>query len=171
MYRVDRRKFNVGDIVLPPTVSYHEGGGLSANGVIIEETLEATRPEDKVLKRAEGLFVFRDLCDAVAFHHVMTGSSIYQIELTPDTQMSHRGDMNFTELMNRMASDKASLETLARLYWQGAKTFKPCWEMLVNQIRVTAVLNTAGLKTEFYNSSGHFEGMPSYRRILNERFL
>ena len=170
MYRVDRRKFNLKEVILPSPNSYQEKGRLHANGVIIEEALESTRPESKLYKRKDGLFVFRDLCDAVAFHQVMRDSNIYKVESTPDTLLFHRGDMNFTELMNHMISDKISLESLAKLYWQSKKTFKPCWEMLFNEVKVKAILDTAGLKSEYNNSSGQFEAMPSYRRLLNSRF-
>ncbi|MCH4554130.1 hypothetical protein [Aestuariibaculum lutulentum] len=137
MYRVDRRNFTIDDEIGPPDESYHEGEGFDQT---IEDALEARKPEGNNANRGNGLFVFPELSDALRFSCVMTNSKIYKVQGLLDTVVYHRGDMNWTEVMNRFLGSEETLNALADLYWAGNKTFKPCWEVLVNKVEVVSVL-------------------------------
>lgn len=137
MYRVDRRDFNIHETISPPEKSYHVAEDFD---LTIENALEIRKPDDNVADRKSGLFIFPELSDAIKFSCVMTNSKIYKVQALPDTVVMHRGDMNWTEVMNKFLDNERILFEFADLYWKGSKTFKPCWEVLVNKIEVISII-------------------------------
>jgi len=172
MYRVDRREFEIGGIITPPENGYQAEGNLDNNGIIIENALEQLRPGEINIPRSAGLFVFPELSDAIRFQYRVTDSKIYKVQRTVDTILYHRGDMNFTELMNLMIENEVALEQMATHYWNKRRTFKPCLEILVNQVVVLDIVVNAidrvAVRNEYYAASGNVEAMTSYRQMLNE---
>lgn len=168
MYRVDRREFNINEPINPPETSYHEGVNFDST---IETILEEQKPKGKIANRRSGLFIFTELSDAIRFSCVMTNSMIYKVQPLKDTVSSHRGDMNWTEVMNNFLEDKPTLRKLADLYWDGEKTFKPCWEVLVNKVQVGLVLipNETERKAmcfQYYQSGLKAEELQFYKNNL-----
>ncbi|TSA26787.1 hypothetical protein D4R71_03205 [bacterium] len=137
MYRVDRRDFKINDTINPPDKSYHEGEGFD---LTIEQILEEQKPQGNNADRKSGLFIFPELSDAIRFSCIMKNSKIYKVQALSDTTSLHRGDMNWTEVMNKFTDNENTLRKLADCYWNGSKTFKPCWEVLVNKVQVISVL-------------------------------
>lgn len=138
MYRVDRRDFKIGDTLLPPTNSYHDADGFNST---IEKVLSQQMPAGKSAVRRTGLFIFSELSDAIRFSCNMTDSKIYKVESLLDTIFYHKGDMNWTEVMGKFSNNETVLKQLATLYWtDGCKTFKPCWEVLVNKMIVVSII-------------------------------
>jgi len=70
----------------------------------------------------------------------MSNSKIYKVKPVDDTKVFHRGDMNLTETMSRLLDNETALNQLAALYWSGSKTFKPCWECIVNKMQVDSIV-------------------------------
>ena len=137
MYRVDRRVFQINDIILPPETSYHDGANFD---LTIERILSEQKPLENNADRRTGLFIFPELSDAIRFSSVMSDSKIYKVKQLSDTTCLHRGDMNWTEIMSRLKDNESALRQLSTLYWNGSKTFKPCWEVLVNKMQVVSVV-------------------------------
>ena len=140
MYRVDKRDFKIGQIICPNQNSYQNS--FDNDKIRIEDILEAGAHNDLKGVRKNGLFVFQDFSDALKFSLNMQNSKIYAVERLTDTQCFHRGDMSFIDLMYEFCkqNDVAVAQKLAKMYWNGTKTGKPCWEMIVNKMRVSKIL-------------------------------
>lgn len=141
MYRVDRRIFNNGDDILPPDNSYHDNVDFDEAKKEIERILLEQKPTCKTGDRRTGLFLFSELSDAIRFSCIMTDSKIYKVQPCADTTPFHKGDMNWTEIMSKFTGNEDVLKKLASFYWtDGCKTFKPCWEVLVNKMQVVSTI-------------------------------
>lgn len=166
MYRVDRKPYQVGDIIKQNTESYQESENFTDEKKRIEKILSEEKPESIKVERKEGLFIFSGLSDAIRLCMVMTNSKIYEVQSTEDTTCYHRGDMNFTEIM-KSVKNQDSLKELSKLYWTGKKTFKPSWEMLVNEVEVTSILlnnenERNELKRDYHKYNGNVEKIKFY---------
>lgn len=139
MYRVDTRKFVIKDMIFPNEISYQESANFDST---IERILSEQRPIDKKnVDRNTGLFIFSELSDAIKFSCRMIGSKIYKVTILKDTTIFHRGDMNWTEVMSKLIEHESALRHIATLYWtDGCKTFKPCWEVIVNKVKVVSII-------------------------------
>lgn len=179
MYRVDRRSFGKNEIILPPPSSYQEQEGFDIDKMRLEKILSDERPDDKKnANRKSGLYIFAELSDAIRFCQRMSNSKIYQVLPHDGTICYHRGDMIWTEVMNDFRNNEDILRELAGFYWSGKMTFKPCMEMLVNEITVTTVLvndNETRMRVcnEFNSNStmGNVEHMQFYLEKLNQILL
>lgn len=140
MYRVDRRQYNIGEIIEPPENSYQNVDGFNIDKEKLELILEEEKPNTITISRKNGLFIFPELSDAIRFSCVMTDSKIYKVEATPETSFFHRGDMNLTEVMSKVNGNDEVLRALAQSYWKSEKTFKPCWEVLLNKVQVSKII-------------------------------
>jgi hypothetical protein len=174
MFRVDRRAFNIYDTILPAETSYQESADFNLDKQKIEMILSEEQPIGKKANRKSGLYIFADLSDAIRFCCVMSKSRIYRVTALNDTDCYHRGDMNWTEIMNEFLNNDQALKAMARLYWQGEKTFKPCWEMLVNKIQVTNIIITNenarnNLYRAYHEKSGNLEQMDFYIETLKRQ--
>lgn len=174
MYRVDRRAFNINDPILPLETSYQESPDFNSDKKKIEKILSEELPDGKKVNRESGLYIFAELSDAIRFCCAMSNSRIYRVAALANTTCYHRGDMNWTEIMNEFLNNDQTLREMARLYWQERKTFKPCWEMLVNKIQVTNIIvgndNTRNnLFRAYHETSGNVEQMNFYIETLNQR--
>ncbi len=142
MYRVDTRNFVIKDMIFPNEISYQESKNFDS---IIERILLEQRPINKKnVDRNTGLFIFSELSDAIKFSCRMIGSKIYKVTILKDTTIFHRGDMNWTEVMSKLIEHEIALRHIATLYWtDGCKTFKPCWEVIVNKVKVVSIINSS----------------------------
>lgn len=174
MYRVDRRTYSQNDTILPQENSYQESENFDEEKQKLENILCEERPDDKKdAERKTGLYIFAELSDAIRFCFIMSNSKIYKVEPLEDTTCYHRGDMNWTEIMNEFLENDQTSQQIARLYWEGQKTFKPCWEMLVNKIKVTNIIvgdNTSRshLCRAYQTANGNVEQMDIYIETLNQ---
>jgi hypothetical protein len=140
MYRVDKRQYNIGELIEPPANSYQNGDNFNSDKEKLENILEEEKPKAINISRKSGLFIFAELSDAIRFSCVMTDSKIYKVQGTAETTFFHRGDMNLTEVMTKVNGDEKAMRALALSYWKSEKTFKPCWEVLVNKVQVTKII-------------------------------
>jgi hypothetical protein len=52
--------------------------------------------------------------------------------------------MNWTEVMSKLIEHESALHHIATLYWtDGCKTFKPCWEVIVNKVKVVSIITSS----------------------------
>ena len=140
MYRVDTRRYSQGDIIYPNANSYQD---FFVDDVkkCIENVLETgVSNTEKIGIRKKNLFIFQDFSDALNFSLKKPDSKIYEVIKLSDTICFHRGDMNFTELIKLFSNQQDVAQTLAKMYWAGLKTGKPCWEMIVDKIQVSKIL-------------------------------
>jgi len=140
MYRVDKRDYKICDIISNPEISYQSLISFSNEKILIEEILENEKPSTIAIERKSCLYIFSELADAIKFSLLMTDSKIYKVQQL-NTNFYHKGDMNFTEVMNEYITDKNILRQLAKSYWAGKKTFKPSWEILVDKIQVKEIIS------------------------------
>jgi hypothetical protein len=140
MYRVDRRQYNIGEIIEPPENSYQNNDSFNIDKEKLELILEEEKPNTITISRKNGLFIFPELSDAIRFSCIMTDSNIYKVEGTPDTSFFHKGDMNLTEVMRKINGNEKALRALAQSYWKSEKTFKPCWEVLIDKVQVSKII-------------------------------
>jgi hypothetical protein len=173
MYRVDRRNFNISDIIETNKDSYQDSKDFGENKQKLERILTEELPSDKQADRKGGLYIFAELSDAIRFCYLMSNSKIYEVASSSDTICYHRGDMNWTEIMNNFLNDDKTLRQMAKLYWQSKKTFKPCWEMLVNRVQVTELVLCDNQKRndivdKYREISGNVERIRFYVDIMNQ---
>jgi hypothetical protein len=171
MYRVDKRQYNLNDYILPNDSSYQDSVSFYQDKQNLEEILSEEMPNEKNADRKTGLFVFADLSDAIRFCCIMTNSRIYEVVPAEDTILFHRGDMNWTEIMNQFINDNNTLKHLAGFYWQGLKTYKPCWEMLFNKVIVSKIIigddsTRSNLCREYHEMAGNIERLNFYYKNL-----
>lgn len=136
LYRVDKRKFEIGEEIQPQTdyVQY-----MDEESGKVENILNATRPE-LIPKRKDCLFLFFELSAALNFFKKY-GGYVYVVE--PIT-IYHRGDMNkLDNLLDlvRFTDDEDILRAAGNEYWKGGThTFMPCYEYLVRSCVVKKCL-------------------------------
>lgn len=173
MYRVDNRNFGISDIIEPQNISYQESEDFDDRKRKLERILSEERPDkNKQADRKKGLYIFSELSDAIRFCCRISDSKIYKVEPFEDTICYHRGDMNWIEIMNEFIEDEQALRQIARLYWAGRKTFKPCWEMLINEIKVTNTIvgdnyQRTDLCRSYRTANGNVEQINFYIETLN----
>jgi hypothetical protein len=139
MYRVDTRNFGINEIIISNVSSYQQSDNFNP---IIEKILLEQRPIDKKnVDRNTGLFIFTELSDAIKFSCRMIGSKIYKVSSIKNTISFHKGDMNWTEVMSKLIAHESALRHIATLYWtDGCKTYKPCWEVIVDKVKVVSII-------------------------------
>lgn len=125
LYRVDKRKFEIGEEIQPNTDFEQH---LDDESMKVEDILNATRPN--IPERKDCLFLFFELSAALNFFKKY-GGYVYGVE---PQNIYHRGDMNkLDNLLDlvRFAGDNDILTTAANEYWKGGThTFMPCYEFL-----------------------------------------
>jgi hypothetical protein len=144
-YRVDRRDFEVGDVVAP-TGQYQKG--LNDKQKQVEAALESTRPAAKP-KRDEKLFVFRDVEPAKKFWSKMQKGKLYKVDYK-EAATKHTGDMNLTEEMFNRLDDKKALVDRAKRYWNGTMADGAEVEILVDEANVTEVISKDDVERHQY---------------------
>lgn len=174
MFRVDKRNFETSEIIKPQENSYQDSEDFDKGKQKLEKILSEELPDGKQgADRKTGLYIFAELSDAIRFCCRMSNSKIYKVESLEDTTCYHRGDMNWTEIMNEFLNNENTLRQMARLYWEGRKTFKPCWEMLVNKIKVTNIIvvdiySRTDLCRAYQTANGNVEQIDFYIDALNQ---
>lgn len=135
LYRVDKRKFEIGEEIQPNTDFEQH---LNDESIKVEYLLNATRPG--IPERKDCLFLFFELSAALNFFKKY-GGYVYGVE--PKT-ICHRGDMNkLDNLLDlvRFTDDNDILTTAAHEYWKGGThKFMPCYEFLVKSCVVKKCL-------------------------------
>ena len=171
MYRVDRNLFEIGSIIEKQLNIYQESFNFNSDKQKVEKILNEERPLEKEITRNNGLYVFAELSDAIHFSCFMKNSKIYKVSTIHDTTCYHRGDMNWIELMLKFIDNEEILRQVANFYWNGTKTFKPTWEMLVNKVKVIDIIvgddrTRNQLYLDYQNRSGNVEKIDLYRNNL-----
>lgn len=115
--------------------------------------MEEEKPVGNLPDRRSGLFIFSGPADALRFSYRMTNSKVYRVLGTEEGMTSfHRGDMNLTEIMHSLNGTETTLREIAKNYWNGCKTVKPCWEIIVNEVVVTGlVIDSEDQRKQLHN--------------------
>lgn len=125
LYRVDKRKFEIGEEIQPNTDFEQH---LNDESMKVENILNATRPD--IPERKDCLFLFSELSAALNFFRKY-GGYVYEVEVDI-LDIYHRGDMNkLDNLLDlvRFTDDEDILTAAGYEYWEGGThTFMPCYE-------------------------------------------
>lgn len=137
LYRVDKRKFEIGEEIQPNTDFEQH---LNDESIKVEYLLNATRPG--IPERKDCLFLFFELSAALNFFRKY-GGYVYEVEVDCH-DIYHRGDMNkLDNLLDlvRFTDDVEILTAAGNEYWKGGThTFMPCYEYLVKSCIVRKCL-------------------------------
>lgn len=137
LYRVDKRKFEIGEEIQPNTDFEQH---LNDESIKVEYLLNATRPG--IPERKDCLFLFFELSAALNFFRKY-GGYVYEVRVDCHA-IYHRGDMNkLDNLLDlvRFTDDVEILTAAGNEYWKGGThTFMPCYEYLVKSCIVRKCL-------------------------------
>lgn len=137
LYRVDKRKFEIGEEIQPNTDFEQH---LNDESIKVEYLLNATRPG--IPERKDCLFLFFELSAALNFFRKY-GGYVYEVEVDCH-DIYHRGDMNKLDNLLDLVrfTDEVDILTAAgNEYWKGGThTFMPCYEYLVKSCIVRKCL-------------------------------
>lgn len=169
LYRVDKRKFHVGDIIKPNT-SFEEM--MQDEKKEMEDLLNENRPKN-MPERKKCLFLFQDLICALRFYSKY-GGYIYGVSVVGHPYF--KGDMN--KLDNILDIFRFSGNNDLRLavvneYWKaGTHTFNPCYEILVPSAHVEEILFDEGSLLKIRNGikdcGGSIEHTLTYKELLQK---
>lgn len=167
LYRVDKRKFQVGDIIMPNTL-FEEL--MQDEKKEMEDLLNEKRPRN-IPERKQCLFLFQDLICAFRFYSKY-GGTIYGVSL--EERPYFRGDMNkLDNILDifRFSTDKNLRSIAVNEYWKpGTHTFNPCYEILASSARVEKILIKEHLlskiKEEIKDCGGSIEHTFTYIKLL-----
>ncbi len=135
-YRVDKRTFATGDVVL----SAREFLAKNPDGSLeIELAFEEKRPKT-LPARADCLYVFSSIPDAKKHWSKMTGGKLYEVTVEDD-DLLFRSDMTLVDLAFRNRQIAGAVEACADRYWRGEYSEKPIIEVLVLKATVLRVLS------------------------------
>ena len=136
LYRVDKRKFEIGEEIQHNT-DFEQY--MDEESMKVENILNANRP-DQIPVRKDCLFLFFELSAALNFFKKY-GGYVYGVE---PQKIYHRGDMNkLDNLLDlvRFTDDEDILTAAGNEYWKGGThTFMPCYEYLVKSCIVRKCL-------------------------------
>lgn len=169
VYRVDKRKFEIGDVIYPQT-SFETK--MEDEKKEMENLLNELRPE-KIPKRKDCLFLFQDLICALRFYSKY-GGTIYGVE---PFQSYFRGDMNkLDNILDifRYSEDEDLRKASVNEYWKAeTHTFNPCYEILVQSAHIKRIICREDLlqqvREEIKNNKSSVEHTPTYQNILREQ--
>lgn len=167
-FRVDKRTFNVGDIITPQTNFEH---CLKGEVLEVEKLLDKYRPP-QIPERKKCLFLFMELFGALRFWSKY-GGTIYRVCAE---KILHRGDMNkldnILDLYRYIGDDDREGIVIAAVneYWKcGTHTFQPCYEILVEKAEVRKVIcidsELENFKEEFLETNS-IERTTLYKNLL-----
>ncbi len=167
LYRVDKRKFQTGDVITPYT-SYEEI--IDEERKEMEFWLNKLRPKG-MPERSQCLFLFQNLIDALRFSSKF-GGFVYGVSLQGCKLFV--GDMNkLDNILDifRFTDDENLWNTAVIEYWKGVThTFSPCYEILACSARVEMILwdqhDVQKLRDELNLFSGNIECTSIYRNLL-----
>jgi hypothetical protein len=138
-YRVDKRDAAPGE-ELPAEGNYQQGFdevGQKAEA-ILEKVRAATFTEKPA--RADSIFVTDDLACAESYWRTHDKRYLYEVDID-ENAIKHRGDMNWVDAIGGEIKkailtepDEARCGELARKYWQGEMSEKPCREFLLDNV-------------------------------------
>ena len=173
LYRVDKRKFNVGDCIKPNTSFEKELQGKKRE---MEDLLNQTRPKN-MPERNQCLFLFLDFTCALRFFSKY-GGYIYGVNIQDGTPIYFRGDMNKLDNildLFKFTEDNDIRIKAANKYWEdGAHTFHPCYEILVQSAIVERIICDdticMQLKKEIEQMGVSIERTSTYRSLIEALF-
>lgn len=168
VYRVDKRKFEVDEVISPET-SFETT--MQNESKEMENLLNELRPTN-IPERKNCLFLFQDLICALRFYSKY-GGTIYGVEIP---QCYFRGDMNKLDNildMFRYTEDNNLRKAAVNEYWKaGTHTFNPCYEILASKARVKRIICNNDLlqnvREEIRNCGNSIEHTSIYKTLLRE---
>ena len=168
LYRVDKRKFKIDDVISPET-SFETT--MQDESKEMENLLNELRPTG-IPERKDCLFLFQDLICALRFYSKY-GGTIYGVE---PLHCYFRGDMNKLDNildMFRYSEDENLRKTAVNEYWKaGTHTFNPCYEILASRARVKRIVCNNDLfqniREEIGINGNSIEHTSIYKTLLRE---
>lgn len=168
LYRVDKRKFQVGEEITPNT-SFEEI--LQDEKREMEKLLNQQRPSG-IPERKQCLFLFQDLICALRFYSKY-GGFIYGVSVK---EPYFKGDMNKLDNILDLFrfTDNYDLQmTAVNEYWKdGTHTFSPCYEILAASAYVESILAEENLlsklKQELIYAGNSIEKTATYKSLLQK---
>lgn len=158
LYRVDKRKFEIGEEIQPDTDFEQH---LDDESMKVEDILNATRPD--IPERKNCLFLFSELSAALNFFRKY-GGYVYGVDVDCN-DIHRRCDMNkIDNLLDlvRFTDDEDILRAAGNEYWKGGThTFMPCYEFLVRSCVVRKCLVDPSVHESFRSN---FERTKSIER-------
>lgn len=150
LYRVDKRRFEIGEEIQPNTDFEQH---LDDESMKVENILNDTRPE-QIPMRKDCLFLFFELFAALNFFRKY-GGYVYGVDVDCN-DIYRRGDMNkldnLLDLVKFTDADNI-LTAAANEYWKdGTHTFMPCYEVLVKSCVVKKCLVEPNEQESFKNN-------------------
>ena len=140
IFRVDKRKYKIGDIIYPQS-EFEKA--LEGEKLRMENMLNQKRAYG-IPERGKCLFLFHDLQGALRFY-LKYGGNVYGVKIIPP--IFHHGDMNkldnILDLFKYVDGDDKDgiIEAAVNTYWkEGTHTFNPCYEILASSAEVIEIL-------------------------------
>lgn len=169
IFRVDERKYQVGDTIMPKT-SFEET--MQDEKKEMEDLLNRSRPEN-VPERKQCLFLFQDLICALRFYSKY-GGIIYGVSVKEPPYF--RGDMNkLDNILDifRFSDDNDLRLAAVNEYWKaGTHTFNPSYEILVSSACVEKILSEDislyKVRDEIRTNGGSVEHTLTYKLLLEK---
>lgn len=171
LYRVDKRKFKVGETILPER-KFEEG--FTGERLELEELFNKMRPSE-VPERGKCLFLFQDLAGTLR-HVAKYGGFIYSVHVTSD-HVFFCGDINKLEnifYVFKITRDESIREAVVKDYWEYGHTYNPCYEILTKQATVDSIICGEDiqdrLKEELRFVSYCIERCPTYIGLIKMQY-
>ena len=170
-YRVDNRKKEIGEILVPQN-KYQSG--LSTDKKNVEDILEKYRPKDKP-QRNSILMLFWDFKDALT-HWTKQQNAIFYRTTIDEKAILHKGDFKITEQIYAAIKqgDIEKAEILAKEYWDGKLDNNPIIEIFVTDAMVDKIISDSEverkheLKLRHSIAFGDFKPDPRIKRVTDE---
>ena len=133
-YRADKRRFLLGQTIFGAS----EFPMLHPNGIEVEKILEDARPATKPVRKSS-LFLFENKMHAERHWAKMSGGILYECEIDPYSIL-HKGDMRLVDKVMDDITTGGNAKITADLYWSGAPTDDPIFELLLVQATIERVI-------------------------------
>jgi len=146
-YRVSKKIYSVGTEIGP---SGHSSSQDTEIGRKIEAMLDAVRAAEFPDKprRQDGAYLFSNEICAQRYWWKMTAGRIYTVQID-EADILHRGDMMLLHEMEDVINAKGDPTVLARSYWRGERSERPCEELLVRKAHILEAVTPSDKQSVF----------------------
>lgn len=137
-YRIDHRKFEVGDVVgfLSDHINTLDGDQLKAENLLREFSPEALRQA-----RSKSVYLFEHAEWAKKYYVYRPQPYLYEVTYST-ADFVHAADMELFNDIAAKADDRANAQSISKRYWDGEKRGSDRVEHLVKEAVVSAIILT-----------------------------
>ena len=170
LFRVDNRKFAVGDVINPEC--NYQDAFIEQEKKDLEKILDETKAIP--FSRKNALFLFQELKDALIYS-LRTGNYLYAVSCSD----GFRYDMNMLDSILdaiNIGIENYQVEAMCHSYWKHKKTHSPCYEVMTQQAQVKAVICETAVFDQFkkeYIACNNFsvEKTSVYRDLFKKLYI